>query len=86
MPSITIRNIPEDLLAKIKERAKKERRSLNNEILKSLEESEAKSFDFTSDWPLEELREAIEKGISSEHLEISSPEEHMAHIEKLKIK
>lgn len=39
MPSITIRNIPEDVLAKIKKRAKKERRSLNNEIIKTLEDS-----------------------------------------------
>lgn len=40
MASITIRNIPDELLDKIKERAKRQRRSLNNEIIKILEDSQ----------------------------------------------
>ena len=39
MASITIRNIPTDLLEKLRLRAKKERRSINNEIIKILEDA-----------------------------------------------
>ena len=71
MPSITIRNIPEDVLDKIKERAKKERRSLNNEIIKRLEEPDKEDswnrddlIKFLNDWNVDEdyisgVREAI---------------------------
>lgn len=38
MPSITIRNIPENLQKKLKKRSKINRRSLNSEILACLEE------------------------------------------------
>lgn len=40
MPNITIRNIPDDLHKRLKERAAANRRSLNNEILSMLEEKE----------------------------------------------
>jgi plasmid stability protein len=37
MPNLTIRNIPEELLEKMRYQAKAEKRSLNNEILMVLE-------------------------------------------------
>ena len=37
MASLTIRNIPEGLLASLRERAKRERRSVNSEVLVQLE-------------------------------------------------
>ena len=37
MPNLTIRNIPQDLLEKMRKQAKAEKRSLNNEILMVLE-------------------------------------------------
>ena len=37
MPALTLKNIPEDLHAKLKESAEKNRRSLNSEILVRLE-------------------------------------------------
>ncbi len=39
MPSLTIRDIPEKILAQLRADAKRERRSLNNEILCRLETS-----------------------------------------------
>jgi len=39
MASITIRNIPDSLLEKLKARAKEQRRSVNNEIIKILEDA-----------------------------------------------
>ena len=42
MATITIRNVPDSLLAKLKERAKHERRSVNNEIIKILEDAETR--------------------------------------------
>jgi plasmid stability protein len=39
MPSITIRNIPEDLMERIRALSRKERRSINSEILVLLEKA-----------------------------------------------
>jgi len=39
MASITIRNLPNELLVKIKEKAQSERRSFNNEVIHLLEKS-----------------------------------------------
>jgi hypothetical protein len=39
MPSLTIKGIPEDLLAKLRHRATAHRRSLNSEVLVCLEHS-----------------------------------------------
>ena len=39
MPSVTIKNIPEIILNKLKKRAKLNRRSLNSEIIKNLEQN-----------------------------------------------
>lgn len=39
MPSLTIKNIPENVLNKLKRRAKLNRRSLNSEIIQNLEET-----------------------------------------------
>jgi len=39
MPSITVKNIPDRLYKKLKKRAQENRRSINNEIIKSLLES-----------------------------------------------
>ena len=39
MATITIRNVPDSLLKKLKEQAKLERRSVNNEIIKILEDA-----------------------------------------------
>lgn len=39
MSSLTIKNIPENILNKLKQRAKLNRRSLNSEIIKNLEET-----------------------------------------------
>jgi len=57
MASITIRNIPDELLDKIKERAKRERRSLNNEIIKILEDSATDKesiLKFIENWEVDE--------------------------------
>lgn len=45
MPSVTLKNIPPDLLAGLRARAKRDRRSLNSELLYLLEEVLAE------DWP-----------------------------------
>ena len=39
MPSITIRNIPEDIYQQLKDRAKINRRSINNEVIHLMERS-----------------------------------------------
>jgi plasmid stability protein len=39
MSSLTIKNIPENILNKLRRRAKLNRRSLNSEIIKNLEET-----------------------------------------------
>lgn len=39
MPSITVKNIPDKLYKKLKKRALENRRSINNEIISSLQES-----------------------------------------------
>ena len=39
MPNITIKNVPHDLYDKIKMNAKKNRRSINNEIINRLDKS-----------------------------------------------
>ena len=39
MPSITVKNIPDEVYEKIKERAESNRRSINSEIVFSLEKS-----------------------------------------------
>ncbi|MEE9431804.1 MAG: Arc family DNA-binding protein [Melioribacteraceae bacterium] len=38
MPSLTIKNIPDNVLRKLKRRAKSNRRSLNSEVVKNLED------------------------------------------------
>jgi len=38
MPSLTIKNIPDGVLKKLKRRAKSNRRSLNSEVVKNLED------------------------------------------------
>jgi plasmid stability protein len=43
MPSVTIKGIPEKVLARIRTRAKRNKRSLNREIIHILEESGNKS-------------------------------------------
>jgi len=43
MASITIRNIPDALMEKLKARAKEQRRSVNNEIIKILEDAKTTS-------------------------------------------
>jgi antitoxin FitA len=55
MPSITIKNVPEDLLERLRERAKKHRRSLQAEVLTVLEEAERQRRTLT----LEEVRERV---------------------------
>lgn len=37
MPTITLKNIPEELYERIKKRAKEQRRSINGEVIMSLE-------------------------------------------------
>lgn len=37
MPSLTVKNIPDDVYQRLKENAKRHRRSLNNEVIVSLE-------------------------------------------------
>ena len=39
MPNITLKNIPDKLYRKLRKRAQQNRRSMNNEIIKSLEDS-----------------------------------------------
>jgi len=38
MPNLTIKNIPDNVLRKIKRKAKLNRRSLNSEVIKNLED------------------------------------------------
>ncbi|QOJ30425.1 MAG: Arc family DNA-binding protein [Ignavibacteriales bacterium] len=40
MPTITLKNIPDSLYSKVKKRAKKNKRSINSEILYVLENSD----------------------------------------------
>jgi plasmid stability protein len=41
MATLTLRNVPDDLVARLKERAKRHRRSLNSETIASLELADA---------------------------------------------
>lgn len=41
MATLTLRNVPDDLVARLKERAKRRRRSLNNETIAALELADA---------------------------------------------
>jgi plasmid stability protein len=41
MATLTLRNVPDDLVARLKERAKRHRRSLNNETIAALELADA---------------------------------------------
>ena len=38
MPNLTIKNIPDNILRKVKRKAKLNRRSLNSEVIKNLED------------------------------------------------
>jgi hypothetical protein len=48
MPNVTIRNVPEELLNKLRLLAAREKRSLNNEILLTLEKGVAKGVTFSN--------------------------------------
>jgi len=41
MATLTLRNVPDDLVERLKERAKRHRRSLNNETIAALELADA---------------------------------------------
>jgi plasmid stability protein len=41
MATLTLRNVPDDLVARLKERAKRHRRSLNSETIAALELADA---------------------------------------------
>jgi plasmid stability protein len=41
MATLTLRNVPDDLVARLKARAKRHRRSLNNETIAALELADA---------------------------------------------
>lgn len=55
MPTITLKNIPDDLYKKVKKRAKMNRRSINGEILYVLEQAGSEAGN-EKDQLLEEVR------------------------------
>lgn len=57
MATLTIRNLPEDLHAALKERARKNRRSLNQEVISILD-----GFSNSGDEPMH-LKESLERPI-----------------------
>lgn len=71
MPSITVKNIPEDIYDRVREQAKAHHRSINSEIIACLEQT-VKSQQVSTDDILQEarrLRKKAKVSLSSEEIE-----------------
>ena len=68
MPSVTVKNIPEDIYEKLKKRAHENRRSINNEIIMCIERT-VKSHRINPDEFLAEVRKLRES------IHVSSPDD-----------
>lgn len=71
MPSITVKNIPEDIYDRVREQAKTHHRSINSEIIACLEKS-VTSQRISKDDILQEarrLRKKAKDSLSSEEIE-----------------
>ncbi len=71
MPSITVKNIPEEIYDKVREQAKAHHRSINSEIIACLEQI-VKPQQISSDDILQEarrLRKKAKGSLSSEEIE-----------------
>ena len=55
MATLTLRNVPDDLVARLKLRAKQHRRSLNSETIASLELADAAAAGLAASLPLQGL-------------------------------
>jgi plasmid stability protein len=71
MPTITVKNIPEDVYERLKMQAKANRRSINNEVI-TLIEREVNSYRIDPEQFIKEaraIRESIDYVITDEELE-----------------
>lgn len=71
MPTITIKNVPEDVYTLLKKQAKNNRRSINNEVITLIERA-VRSYRIDPDEFIAEaraIRESIEYVITDEELE-----------------
>lgn len=71
MPSITVKNIPEDIYDRVREQAKAHHRSINSEIIACLEQT-VKSQQVSTDDILQEarrLRKKAKGSLSSQEVE-----------------
>jgi plasmid stability protein len=71
MPSITVKNIPEEIYDRVREQAKAHHRSINSEIIACLEQT-VKSQQVSTDDILQEarrLRKKAKGNLSSEEVE-----------------
>ncbi|HLR32750.1 MAG TPA: Arc family DNA-binding protein [Fodinibius sp.] len=71
MPSITVKNIPEEIYDRVREQAKAHHRSINSEIIACLEQTVA-SHQVSTDDILQEarrLRKKVKSSLSSEEIE-----------------
>jgi len=71
MPSITVKNIPEEIYDKVREQAKAHHRSINSEIIACLEQT-VKAKQVSTDDILQEarrLRKKAKGSLSSEEIE-----------------
>jgi antitoxin FitA len=70
MPSITLKNIPETLYQKIRDRAKAQHRSINSEIIACLEHSTQANFVATDEilYQARRMRESIDSNITSDEI------------------
>lgn len=70
MPSITLKNIPEPLYQKIRDRAKAQHRSINSEIIACLEHSTQANYVATDEtlYQARRMRESIDSNITSDEI------------------
>lgn len=70
MPSITVKNIPELLYQKIRDRAKAQHRSINSEIIACLEHSTQANYVATDEilYQARRMRESINASINSDEI------------------
>jgi plasmid stability protein len=70
MPSITLKNIPEPLYQKIRDRAKAQHRSINSEIIACLEHSTQANHVATDEilYQARRMRESIDSNITSDEV------------------
>ena len=83
MPTLTIRNVPEDLHARLKEQARRNRRSLNQEVIAELDAIQQVSGERKSTRAEEmiakanELRRGIKRFMTAEEIDAAKVEGRM---------